>query len=174
MSAALGAGSPEGWLWAQMTAVADSRMASRKTSRGCASELVAVPEVISTHWMRRFLRFRQSTQNFSTSRPCINGRIKTAAIVASLINGSSRWGWVLTRWAISMTVMSWSAFTGPMPLSFLKSASFHVIRPAREPASDNRREARVSTSWPRVPLRSSMAKSSLSLSALGPIRLSRS
>src|ERR1035438_9764726 len=53
ISAALGDGSPDGWLWAQTTAAAASRIAERKTSRGWASAAVAVPDETSTRLRRR-------------------------------------------------------------------------------------------------------------------------
>src|SRR5258708_4853933 len=143
-------------------------MASRKTSRGWARLLVAVPEVISTCLSRRSFGFRQRTQNFPTARPAIcagkwarpsPGRLKPAS--ASLLCTK-------TRRATSMTVTSWRALTRPMPVSRRKSVSFHLTSAANEPASAMGPWAMVMRLCPRLPLRSSMASNSVSLSAAAP------
>ena len=124
--------------------------------------------------MRRFFRSRQRLQNFSTSRPIVRERMNS-----KMRSGASRIGFASlvetrTRRQISTTVTSWSALTLPIPLNRRNSLSSQLTRFESDPASFMISEAMFRTLCPLLPLRSSIASSSVSLSADAPKRWRRS
>lgn len=82
-SGALGAGSPDGWLWTQIKSVQPARIAARRTSRGWANTAVAVPSVIICLPVIRALRLRKRTQNDS----CIGWESNAPFIYATTFSG---------------------------------------------------------------------------------------
>ena len=148
-------------------------MAQRNTSRGWASELVAVPEVTSTIFFSRFFRFRHRTQNFSTSSPCTVGARKSATSSGRLSSGASVFGGFIILRPISIIAMSSCPLARPMPFHRWKSVGCQEASPAIDPASATSRRDR-SISWPVArPLCSTSASSSVSLRAAAPKASSR-
>lgn len=124
--------------------------------------------------MRRFFRSRQRLQNFSTSRPIVRERMNSNMRSGESSTGFASLFAARTRRQISTTVTSWRALILPIPLNRRNSLSSQLTRLDSDPASFMISDAMFRTLCPLLPLRSSMASNSVSLSADAPKRWRRS